>query len=445
MITALIAGVAFLIVERQSRLTAAVRIRTLELERANAELQHEVREREEAEAALRRHEEELLHSQKMEALGTLAGGIAHDFNNVLTAIIGFSGLALDRVNDLAQATAGQEDVSGLRDDIREITRAAEHATVVTNQLLSFSRKQVLQPESLDLGAVVRETELLLQRLIGERVRVETRIDGRLSRIHADRGQVTQVIVNLAVNARDAMPDGGKLTLLVTGATVLEASKLAMEGVPTGRYVEFAVADTGCGIAPEVLPRIFEPFFTTKGLGKGTGLGLSTVYGIVLRLGGRVIVDSVMGRGTTVRVFFPAHDEQEAVGAGAGAGATGKAETILLVEDEAGVRQLATRVLARAGFEVIAAASGEEALSLSAAYAGRVDLLLTDLVMPGISGRTTAERLHVERPAMRILFMSGYSDEADKLRSADGGKALLIPKPFTAEILERRVREALEAP
>jgi signal transduction histidine kinase/ActR/RegA family two-component response regulator len=442
----LLAGLAYLIVERQSRLTAAVHIRTIQLERANADLKHEVREREEAEAELRRREEQLVHAQKMEAMGTLAGGIAHDFNNVLTAIIGFSGLALDRTSGLATTGDPTGEVAGIRQDIEEIMRAAEHASLVTNQLLSFSRKQLIKPELVDIGALVSETEVLLGRLIGDRVRLETRIEPRLARVNADRGQLTQVLVNLAVNARDAMADGGRLFIDAATVAVAAGSSLAERGIPDGQYVELSVTDTGRGIPVDVLPRIFEPFFTTKGLGKGTGLGLSTVYGIVLRLGGRVLVDSEENKGTTFRVLLPESSAAaQAVGSSPEAASTAvNAETILVVEDEAGVRQLATRLLSRIGFDVIAAASGEEALTVSAAYPGRIHLVLTDLVMAGIGGRETAERLQAQRPGMRVLFMSGYSEEAGMLGGFDGGRATLLAKPFTPDALARQVRETLDA-
>ena len=441
----LISGLAFLIVERQSRLTSAVAARTIELQRANAELEHEVREREEAEEALLRREEQLLHAQKMEAMGTLAGGIAHDFNNVLTAIIGFSGLALDRTNEVAAAGDPTGEVAGLRQDIEEILRAAEHASVVTNQLLAFSRKQPFKPEPIDTGALVRETEVLLARVIGERVRLETRIEPRLPMVQADRGQLTQVLVNLAVNARDAMPDGGRLKIEARSVIVAAGSSRSERGVPDGHYVEIEAGDTGHGMPPDVLKRIFEPFFTTKGLGKGTGLGLSTVYGIVLRLGGRLLVESDVGKGSTFRVLIPAvlHGSPEEAPVPDAAEPTANSERILVVEDEPGVRQLTMRLLARLGYDVIAAASGEEALTVSAANPGRIHLLLTDLVMPGMSGRETALKLTAARPGMRVLFMSGYSEESGMFGGLDEGRATLLPKPFTPESLARTVRQVLD--
>ncbi len=441
----LFAGLVFLILDKQSSLTAAVEARTRELQLANAELGREVQVRLDAEAALRRQEEQLLHAQKMEAVGTLAGGIAHDFNNVLTAIIGFGGLALDRTNEFAEARGESEEIGGIRQDIEEILRASQHAVVVTNQLLAFSRKQVARPEALEVGSVVRDIEGLLQRLIGERVRLETRMAGDLPNVFVDRSQLTQVIVNMAVNARDAMPEGGSIAIDATRKLVREGSWRAARGVPVGDYVEIKFADTGHGMPPDVLARVFEPFYTTKGLGKGTGLGLSTVYGIIGRIGGRVLVDSEEGRGTVFRVLLPQHHAEAVVDAPVPdtLAHDPRSETILLAEDEPAVRQLAMRVLSRLGFQVIAASSGEEAIALSSAHPGRVDLLLTDLVMPGVNGRVTAERLQAQRPGLRVLLMSGYSEETAKLGDFDGGRATLLSKPFTPDLLARRVREVLD--
>jgi signal transduction histidine kinase/CheY-like chemotaxis protein len=445
LIILLFAGVVYLLVGRHGRLTAAVRERTRELQLANDELAREVQVRLDAESALRRQEEQLLHAQKMEAVGTLAGGIAHDFNNVLTAIIGFGGLALDRTNEFAAAHGDSEDISGIRHDVEEVLRASQHAAVVTNQLLAFSRKQVARPEALGLQAVVRDIEGLLQRLIGERVRLETHIAADLPNVFVDRGQLTQVIVNLAVNARDAMPDGGHISIDATREQVRTGSWRADRGVPVGDYVEITFDDTGHGMSPDVLARVFEPFYTTKGLGKGTGLGLSTVYGIVGRMGGRVLVDSVEGKGTMFRVILPQyHETATPTGPTPGRPAAEcRAATILLAEDQPAVRQLATRVLSRLGFTVIEATSGEEAVALGAAHAGPLDLLLTDLVMGGINGRVTAERLRVQRPGLRVLFMSGYSEEIEKLGDFDGGRSALLAKPFTPDALALRVREALD--
>ncbi len=441
----LFAGLVYLIIERQSSLTAAVDEATHELQIANQELGREVHVRHEAEAALRRQEEQLLHAQKMEAVGTLAGGIAHDFNNVLTAIIGFGGLALDRTTDFAKTNGDSEELAGIRQDVEEILRASQHAAVVTNQLLAFSRKQVARPEALDVGAVIHEVEGLLQRLIGERVRLETRIATDLPNVFVDQGQLTQVLVNLVVNARDAMPDGGRVAVDASREHVHPESARAARGVPPGDYVEIKVEDSGHGMSPEVLARVFEPFYTTKGLGKGTGLGLSTVYGIVGRLGGRVLVESVLGEGTVFRVLLPEYNVEsvEEIATPELPVSGERSETILLAEDEPAVRQLATRVLSRLGFTVLAASSGEDAIAVSESHSGRIHVLLTDLVMPGISGRTTAERICKQRPDMRVLFMSGYSEESANLADVDGGRAVLLTKPFTPARLSSFVREVLD--
>jgi two-component system, cell cycle sensor histidine kinase and response regulator CckA len=444
MIILLVAGLVYLINERQSRLTAAVAMRTRELQRANEQLEREVQVRLEAEEALRRQEEQLLHAQKMEAVGTLAGGIAHDFNNVLTAIIGFGGLALDRTNEFAELRGENEEIAGIRHDVEEILRASQHAAVVTNQLLAFSRKQFARPEALDVGGVVRDIEGLLQRLIGERIRLETKMAADLPNVFVDRGQLTQVIVNLAVNSRDAMPEGGRISIDANRKHVRAGGWRSARGVPDGDFVELRFEDTGQGMSSEVLARVFEPFYTTKGLGKGTGLGLSTVYGIVGRLGGRVLVDSVVGKGTIFRVLIPQYHAPVSVAdpsPGRPIPEPGS-ETILLAEDEPAVRKLATLVLSRLGFAVLEASSGEEAIALSASYAGRIDLLLTDMVMGGVSGRVTAERVQTQRPGLRVLFMSGYSEEVAKIGDFDGGRASLLAKPFTPDVLARKVREVL---
>ena len=427
-----------------SRLTEAVRLRTRELQSANEQLEREVQVRLEAEEALRRQEDQLLHAQKMEAVGTLAGGIAHDFNNVLTAIIGFGGLALDRTNEFAVSKGESVEIADIRHDVEEILRASQHAAIVTNQLLAFSRKQFARPEAVDVSSVVRDIEGLLQRLIGERVRLETKMAPDLPNVFVDRSQLTQVIVNLVVNSRDAMPDGGRIAIDANRKHVRTGGWRSDRGVPDGDYVEIRFEDTGHGMPPEVLARVFEPFYTTKGLGKGTGLGLSTVYGIVGRLGGRVLVDSVEGKGTIFRVLLPQYDvaAMKSEPSPARPMADPGSETILLAEDEPAVRALATRVLARLGFAVLEASSGEEAVAISAAHAGRIDLLLTDLVMGGISGRVTAERVQTQRPGLRVLFMSGYSEEVAKIGDFDGGRGTLLSKPFSPDDLARKVREML---
>ena len=442
LIALMLAWVTFAMVGREEQLRRAVDARTRDLVLANTELRHEVAERERAELALKSREEQLLHSQKMEAMGTLAGGIAHDFNNLLTAIIGFSRLAEER----AQQLESSPSVSGLQEmraDIGEVLRAADHASIVTNQLLAFSRKQVVNEETLDVGEVVRGVEVLLRRLLSERIRLSIRTEPRPATVFADRGQLVQVLLNLAVNARDAMPDGGDLVIDVRHRAV-DAKEAQDVGVPPGEYVEMHVADNGGGMPPDVLSRAFEPFFTTKGLGKGTGLGLSTVYGIIQGAGGYVFATSEVGRGTEFRVLLPSRAagvSRAGITAVAADDSTVRA-TVLVAEDEDAVRQIVTRVLRRRGYAVLEAASGEDALTVSGATEGRIDLLLTDLVMAGISGRVLAEEMRAARPDITVLFMSGYTDEASALGALDGISSAFLAKPFTPDELLTLVRTLL---
>ena len=444
LIALLIAGVTYLVTDRQARLTVSVRERTLELERANLDLRREVRDREMAEAALRRHEEQMLQSQKMEAVGTLAGGIAHDFNNVLTAIIGFSRLADSRTEDLMKSSAVGPALQGVRDDVQEVLRAAEHAAVITNQLLAFSRKQDDPPGALDLAGVMSDFEPLLRRLLGERVRLVTQLDSGLPSVFADKGQITQVLVNLAVNARDAMPMGGEVRITATERRSATHTATENEQVPDWHCVELTVKDSGTGMPPDVRARAFEPFFTTKGLGKGTGLGLATVYAIVTRAGGRVVLESEPGMGTTVRVLLAVTEHKNEAPAAAPAPMSGgdHRETILVAEDEPAVRNIVHRVLTRRGYSVLLADCGEAALKIVDGGA-EFDMLLTDIVMPGISGTALAEQVLVRRPGVPVLFMSGYSEESRKLDDDEGGRARLLAKPFSPDDLVREVRAALD--
>jgi signal transduction histidine kinase/ActR/RegA family two-component response regulator len=368
--------------------------------------------------ALHLSEAQLRQAQKLEAVGTLAGGIAHDFNNLLTVITGFSQMAL--------ADAGAD--SSLTEDLGQVISASERATVLTRQLLAFSRKQVLQPTVLDLCAAVEDVAPMLRRLVGEHIliRIETeRAD--LPRVLADRGQIEQVIINLVVNARDAMPLGGRIVIHVGRS-------------PEG--VMMAVADNGSGMPADVRERIFEPFFTTKEPGKGTGLGLSTVYGIVKQSGGTIEVESAIGSGTTFTVVLPASDAPlSSAAAGADLAVPGGTETILLVEDEPSVRALAQRALEGRGYKVLAAGGHADALALVART--RVDLLLTDVVMPEMAGPKLAERVLALQPAVGVLYMSGYADET--LRPFDiGAEVIFLRKPFTAPELARIVRLSLDS-
>jgi PAS domain S-box-containing protein len=381
-------------------------------------------------------EEELRQSQKMEAVGRLAGGIAHDFNNLLAVMLGFTSLTLSRASDPAVVTRNLE----------QIRTAAERAANLTRQLLAFSRKQVIEPRVLDLGGVFSELHSMLERLIGEDIELVTDVGGAKGQVKADRGQLEQVIVNLAVNARDAMPHGGRLAIVMRDVVVDATLAREQVSLQPGRYVRIDVTDNGAGMDPETLHRVFEPFFSTKEKGKGTGLGLATVYGIVKQSGGHIAVESARGHGSTFRIWLPEVEEApEAapVSAPTGTAAPEGSETILLVEDEDAVRGLLREVLEAAGYTVLQAASGAEALRVSRAHAGTVDLLLTDVVMPGMGGREVATLLAAERPGLRVLFASGYTAEAIARHGVLEPGTDLIHKPFTPDALLRRVRERLD--
>lgn len=380
-------------------------------------------------------EEQLRQSQKMEAIGRLAGGIAHDFNNLLTAINGYSELTLMEL--YAE--------SPLRSNLEQIKKAGDRAASLTRQLLAFSRKQVLQPRILDLKLLISELEKMLIRLIGEDIYLQTILDPKLGSIKADPGQIEQVVMNLVVNARDAMPQGGKLTIEAVN-TYLDETFVEQHMTATATaYVRLTVRDTGIGMDEQTQERIFEPFFTTKEIGKGTGLGLSTVYGIITQSGGRLSVYSGLGKGTTFKIYLPQVGEEtheykrqsevEEI-------LQGK-ETILLVEDEEAVRKLAVRVLEMYGYKVLEAESGEKALDLCASYAECIDLLLTDVVMPGMSGRELTDTLKPQRKGIKVLFMSGYTDNEIIGEDLLTQEEMFIHKPFTPNTLAQKVREALD--
>ncbi len=383
----------------------------------------------------RKLEDQLRQSQKMEGIGQLAGGIAHDFNNLLTTVLGYSDMALTQLSPH----------DPIREDITEIRRAGERASNLTRQLLAFSRKQVFEPRVLDLNALMADSSRMLARLIGEHIRFVTKLDPGLGNVRADPGQLEQVIVNLAVNARDAMPDGGTLTVRTENADVDAASSRRHFGIAPGRYVAMIVSDSGVGIDAETQKRIFEPFFTTKETPRGTGLGLATVYGVVSQSGGQIFVDSAPGRGATFAVYLPRVEEPVAPTGAAPAGALHRgSETILLVEDEEAVRGLTRRCLEATGYTVLQAASAEEALDVASRFDGRLDLLLTDVIMPGVSGPELSTRLLERRPGTRVLYVSGYTDAAMASHVALDGGASFLPKPFTPETLARKVREILDA-
>jgi two-component system, cell cycle sensor histidine kinase and response regulator CckA len=387
----------------------------------------DISERKTAEAEREKLERQLRHAQKLEAVGRLAGGIAHDFNNLLLAIRGYGEIAL-RAHDRGEDT---------HDELREIVAAAERAAALTRQLLAFSRQQVLRPEILDLNRVVGEMEKLLRRVIGEEVELEALVSANEVFVDLDRSQLEQVILNLAVNARDAMPNGGRLTLEVGFA----------EGdvdLQPGPFALLAVRDTGCGMDPEIMTQIFDPFFTTKS--EGTGLGLATVHGIVKQSGGSIWVYSEVAQGTTFKIYFPLSDQARTppVGLTLPPAATMNGETILLVEDDPQVRMIVARMLEVTGYRVIAASDGEEALRQAGSVDGRIDLLLSDVVMPGIGGRELAERLREVQPEAAVLHMSGYTDDAVIRRGVLERGAAFIEKPFSAVELGRRVRQLLDA-
>jgi len=408
----------FLVKGQLARLIPAI-----ERERREAELR---RERTRAHQAL---EEQLRHVQKMEAIGQLAGGVAHDFNNMLTAILGYAELLTEQI--------GPDKSIGR--DLDEIVRAAQRAAALTRQLLAFSRKQAIKPVALSLNAVVETLEPMLRRLISANVRIRTCLDPQTHAVLADETQLEQVLMNLVVNARDAMPDGGTLTIETANATLAD---LAHDpGAAPGEYAIVSVADTGSGMTREVQQRIFEPFYTTKERGRGTGLGLAAVYGIVTQLGGTIWVYSEPGHGTIFKMYLPrttvapvSATNRERVAPPVGT------ETILLVEDESGVRSFARIVLARHGYHVLDAESSEQALALLAGHDGALHLLLTDVMLPGIDGGQLARRLVRRWPDLRVLFMSGYLDPAVEQALPFGYE--LLEKPFTAHTLLSRVREAL---
>jgi len=381
-------------------------------------------------------EQELREAQKPEAIGRFAGGVAHDFNNLLTVILGVSETLL----------AGLPPQDPRRTSAEEILQGARRATGLTQQLLAFGRRQVFQLRVFDLNTVVAEMRGILQRLIGKRIQVSTIPGGRRSHVRADRGQIEQVIMNLALNARDAMPDGGRLSIATSnGETSLDQQDA---GGNTARRpsVLLAVSDTGAGISPEVQAHMFEPFYTTKKVGEGTGLGFATVYGIVSQTGGRIDVRSAPGQGATFRILLPCVDEPAELEEGApAASAPGGGETVLLVEDEAAVRRLLAAMLRRGGYQVLEAADGREALDVASRHTGTLHLLVTDVVMRGMAGHELARRLGHERPGLKTLFISGYSDEAIEGRGFKGSAAVFLQKPFAPGVLARRIREILHAP
>lgn len=393
-------------------------------------------ERTRAEEALRRTEAQLRQAQKMEAVGRLAGGVAHDFNNLLTVIRGYSELIMQRL------APGDPSLP----DMKEVKRAADRAAGLTGQLLAFSRRQFVAPKTVDLNAIVLNMDGMLRRLIGEDlIELYTDLDPQIWPMRADAGQIEQVIMNLAVNARDAMPTGGRLTIETRNVAIGAEGRHGTVTLEEGAYILLAVRDSGQGMSEEVQAHLFEPFFTTKETGKGTGLGLSTVYGIVKQSGGVIGFDSRLGQGTTFKIFFPKAEPVDQTVADRGATidqARGR-ETILLVEDDPAVRGLVNEALRLKGYEVLLARHGIEALLAGAKHPGPIHLLLTDVVMPQMSGPEVAEQLAIARPAMKVMYMSGYPDHPVFAKGGVKEGTAFLQKPFTMGALTQKVREVLD--
>jgi signal transduction histidine kinase len=398
-------------------------------------LMREMEERRVTEEALRKSEEELRHSQKMEAVGRLAGGVAHDFNNLLTAIIGYAELIATRTSSNSLAKQNAE----------LIRKAGEQAAALTRQLLAFSRKQILQPKVIDLNALVVEMEKLLRRVIGERFDLQSHPDARNGRVKADPSQLEQVVLNLGVNARDAMPRGGKLIIRTENVTLdrKTAPQIAASLAP-GDYVMLSVTDTGAGMDEETKTHIFEPFFTTKGPGKGTGLGLATVYGIVRQTGGGISVESEPGKGSTFRIYLPRESAPVDISRTPLTPVEKSAnfETVLVVEDEDIVRELVCEVLEDQGYNVLCARDGIEALNMAAEFDDEIHLLVTDVIMPNMNGHELAGKLSQFRPDMKILYVSGYSDNDIGDHGTLDPRHELLQKPFTPQTLARKIREVI---
>jgi PAS domain S-box-containing protein len=389
----------------------------------------DIHDRVEAEDAKRTLEQQLLQSQKMEALGQLAGGVAHDFNNLLTVIAGHTDMLIagDRANG--------------RHDLDQIRSACQRGASMTRQLLAFSRQSVFEPKIVDVNSVVAQTETMLRRTIGEQIELTVRAGADVGAVRADPDQLSRVLLNMAINARDAMPDGGRLSIETRNVILPDRG----DGRPTaGEYVVLGMSDTGCGIPAELRGRLFEPFFTTKPQGKGTGLGLAVVDGIVKQSGGWIEVESEVGVGTTFQIFLPGAGAAgvEAVRSREGFPARGS-ETVLLVEDEAAVRDMAQTALASYGYKVLSVANGEDALRTVAAHHGRIDLLLTDVIMPGVSGPELAERVRREYPGIAVVFMSGYTSDAVLRKGVEAGEENFVQKPFSTVALATKLRQVLD--
>jgi two-component system cell cycle sensor histidine kinase/response regulator CckA len=387
------------------------------------------RQRAEAEQARLRIEAQEQRNQRLESLGQLAGGIAHDFNNMLGVIVNYASFVIE------EAESPAPDAGAIAADARQVIKAGQRGTDLTHQLLAFARREVVRPEVLDLNAVLTDAEALLQRSIGEHIKLIVRPGAALPPVSADPGQIEQMLVNLALNARDAMPSGGNL--------VIDTARHVSDD--TGEYVRLRVSDSGRGMPADVVERAFEPFFTTKPSGEATGLGLATVYGIITQAGGEVSISSEPGLGSTVTILFPASAEVPEAPAGAEPVVVteGHGETLLVVEDEAALRDVAGRILSGAGYRVLAADGGMQALELAALHEGTIDLLVSDVVMPGMLGKELAERLVHARPDTRVLYMSGYAQPVLASQGTLDPGVALLEKPFTAADLLNAVRRRLD--
>jgi signal transduction histidine kinase len=378
-------------------------------------------------------ERQFHHAQKMDAIGQLAGGVAHDFNNLLTVIRSYGDLLMQEFSPGSQQ----------RGDLEQILKATDTASSLTKQLLAFGRQQMVKLEVLDVNGIIADLEKMLRRLIGEDIEYATVLEGSLGHVEADSGQIQQILMNLVINARDAMPGGGKLTVETKGINLDEEYSSAHNGVPAGRYVSIEVTDTGSGMSAEVQARIFEPFFTTKEVGKGTGLGLSTVYGIVQQCRGHIWVYSELDRGTTFKIYLPCVEQPlTSTGLSSSPAPVAGHETLLVVEDNAAVRAVLCRVLKDAGYTVLDACDAVQATSICESHPGRIHLLLTDVVMPGVSGPELAEELLGKRTDMKVLFMSGYSGTAITRHGVLREGLVFLQKPFSPGSVTRAVRSAL---
>jgi two-component system cell cycle sensor histidine kinase/response regulator CckA len=377
-------------------------------------------------------EEQFRQAQKLESVGRLAGGVAHDFNNLLTVINGYSEMLLGKVSTADPSAKA----------LGEIREAGERAAELTRQLLAFSRRQVTQLSVININTVVRSTETFLGRLIGEDITLVTRLSPNIGLIQGDRGQLQQIIMNLAINSRDAMPDGGTLLIETSNVTLDESYRVEHPAVRPGNHVMLAITDSGIGMSPEVRERIFEPFFTTKELGKGTGLGLATVYGMVKQVGGWIWVYSELGKGTTFKIYLPRTDKAISVAAPTPIANVRGHETVLVVEDQPEVRTLALTGLASFGYSVHGAGTGRQAVTFCREFPGEIDLVLTDVVMPDMNGREVAMQILRLRPKALILFMSGYTENVIVHRGVLDENVEYLQKPFTPDLLAKKVREVL---